>query len=178
MKLQKIIDLIEGKTSLHEMSFSANQIRQRFMDDGLRNKRFTNLILIYYFRNKQESDHWIGELTGFVPESPFIKGRNRRLDYNETYHCLWKGQAEDYSKEEFQKKVLTRAKDAKETKRKKKENKNSQKITKFPWDSLEIDIEGALSFMEEFHKWASSNLVEAGFVKCEDIRIKISSLLH
>ena len=51
MELQEILDLVEGRKSISEMSFPLKQVRLNLMNSSLLDKRVEHLILIYYFRD-------------------------------------------------------------------------------------------------------------------------------
>jgi len=178
MKLQEIIDIVNGEKRLFEMSFHRNEVIARLMDSGLKFRRFYHLILIYYFRESQELNHWISELTGFIPESPLIKKKNHRLDEQETLHYIWTGYVEDYSIEEVHSIAFSNAKRIEETNREREERKTEKKFLPLPWGSVKQDPKDAYLFMEEFHKIISGILSAEGGVSFNDVHDTILSLLE
>ena len=154
MKLQEILDIVYGEKRLSEMSFSQKDIIGQFMNNKLLTNRCNHLLLIYYFRNRQDTKHWIGELNGFIPKSPYIKGKNKRFDEETIFHYIWKGYAEDFSPDNYHLNIL---KDVKYI-------KNS-----LPWESINQNAIGAVSFMEEFHQWTAKQLATEGEVSTQEI---------
>jgi hypothetical protein len=170
MELQEILDLLNGKKRLSQMAFPLKQIYSHLMDKALHTNRYTNLILIYYFRDQQEADHWIDELSGFIPISPIIKGRNQRLDEKNTFHYIWKGFAEDYSPEEFHEMYFKNAFYEEERKKQNIENKIEQKVLTLSWSSVKQNPKDAYSFMEEFHKEIAKKLAKDGEIFIPETR--------
>jgi len=177
MKLQEIIDIVNGEKRLFEMSFHRNEVKARLMDSGLKFRRFYHLILIYYFRESQELNHWIGGLTGFIPESSLIKKKNHRFDECETLHYIWTGFVEDYSMEEVHSVSFSNAKKMEETNREREERKTGKKIPPLPWDSVKQNPRDTFLFMEEFHKIISDILSVKGEASFDDVLDTILSLL-
>jgi len=178
MELQEILNIINGQKKLSEMSFPKNQVIFRLIDRGLKFRRYYYLIFIYYFRDSQEVNHWIGELTGFIPESPLLKRRNSRFNANDTFYYIWKGFVEDFSIEEVHSTAFSDAKGMEETNREREERKTGKKIPPLSWDSVKQNPKDAFLFMEEFHKLIADHLSKNGEVSFTYVCDVISSLFE
>jgi hypothetical protein len=176
MELYEVLNIAKGLKRVSEMAFPMKQIRQELMNSELLTKRSYHLILIYYFRKEQETKHWIGELSGFIPKSPWIKKRNRRFNADETFHYIWRGYAEDNTPEFIHSGVLSNAKIAEENKREEKERDTGKKVKSLSWDSIKQNPNDAVSFMQEFHEWAANQLAEKGEVFSSEVQQEISFL--
>ena len=170
MELQDIVDLLENRKRLVEMAFPLKQVREGLTDRPQRLKRFSHLVLIYYFRNEQEANHWKKELSAFVPVSPLVKGRNKRISKDETLRYLWTGFVEDDPIRSYEC-AFDYAKVNEDY------NVKHESRVPLPWVSVIEKPESVLSFMEDFHVWASETLEKYGEVKSQETIAEIDELL-
>ena len=167
MELYDLIDVLEGKKRLCEMAFPRKDVVARLLDRPLKVNRFYHLVLIYYFRNEREVDHWKREMSSFVPESFPLKGKNKRFDEKTTFEYVWEGLVDDPAVAYDV--AFSNAKFA-ET--------DENGFSSLPWGSVVEDPESVLSFMADFHSWTAGVLAKNGEVKSGPVVAKIDELLE
>ena len=139
---------------------------ERLSNDALRSKRFYHLVLIFYFRNEREAEHWIKELVVFVPRSSLIKEKNKRLSTKEILDLLWTNHVKN-EKETYKSSITTA---------KLFELRNNN--VRLPWESVVENPIAVISFMKDFHIWASEILHDRDAITKEETIVKINELLE
>jgi hypothetical protein len=163
-----------------EMAYPIKQIIEDLHTPKLRQKRLSHLLLIFYFRDTEYFNYWVGELSGYTPAVAFIKGKHKRPPSDFIYTHLWKGYDDpDYTEHLYQA-TFENALDDEEENRKKQEKIENRKIPALPWVYVKQheDIHGVHDFTESFHLWISTILASEGVIKTPVIREKINELIH
>ena len=161
MKLQELIDVKNGEKQISQMSFYEQEIKNHLFDWTLQLNRYRHLVKIFYFKDHADHDKWIEEILFFIPYSPFVKGKNRRLSKEEIFHLLWKGNVEEDPLKEYRY-YLESSKDEYED---------------LDWCSIKENIVSILSFIEDFHLWVAEKLSSNGEIYVRELYETIKNLL-
>ncbi|WP_041611136.1 hypothetical protein [Treponema primitia] len=186
MTLQETLYLLENhswkKESLTEISSYLKDVITILDGVGLRHERLECLLLIFYFRETEYSNHWKNKLDGFIPNVPLIKkknGKDVRPKKELIYNHLWKKYDDiDYSTCLY-KGIFENAFFDEEYKRKTKESFGIKGL-RLPWEQVRQnqDIQGIHDFTDDFHLWTSEILSKNGTIARQEVYNKIDELLE
>jgi hypothetical protein len=138
----------EEREPIMSMAYPKDQVETWLVNQNKMNNREITLGLIYYFRDTQDYSHWVGEMVGFIPHLPLLKG-SKRMKFKDIFHNLWKAYYEPpYNVNSWHKFLIEDMIEA--------ESKgNSQGQVYLDWDSIIPNPQGVRDFMWNFHKEVS-----------------------
>ena len=161
-------EIVETVDSLHlvEMARPLQKVREDLSSIEYFKTRFMHLILIYYFRDNRDTEHWKKEVVNFVPRSLLVKGRNKRLSKDEIFHLIWLDKTGDpsLSYEEMFRVV--------------KEREQNVERPSLDWESVVEDKDRCLSFIEDFHSYVAGVLSSNDEVRLDQTKDTIDILLE
>ena len=165
MKFSEIVDVVEEQKRLFEMALPLQKVKETLSNTNKAYNRFVHLLLIYYFRDTQETAHWKSEVATFVPKSSLVKGRNKHLSKDDVFDLIWTSNLDD---PKFSYESVFQAAKAKE----------QQEYPTLGWDLLVEDKNGCFAFARDFHDVIASLLSLNDDVRKDYVKELINDLLE